>query len=105
VAKSQAEGVGNRFFWSATVSPAKKVLYLKLVNASDRPQALTLDVSGAKAGAAVTNTMHAATWYVTNAIDHPETIKPVKGTTTVTAGSWKHVVGANTIEVIDIPLK
>ncbi|MBW8748511.1 MAG: alpha-N-arabinofuranosidase [Acidobacteria bacterium] len=105
VAKSQAEGVGNRFFWSATVSPDKKVLYLKLVNASDRPQALTLDVTGAKVGAAVTNTMHAATWYVTNAIDHPETIKPVKGTTAVTAGSWKHVVGPNTIEVIDIPLK
>lgn len=105
VVKSSAEGANDRFFWSATASPEKKVLYLKLVNASDRPQALTVNVSGAKAGAAVSNTMHAATWYVTNSITAPKLVVPVKGTVAVTPGNWKHTVAPNTIEVIDIPLK
>jgi alpha-N-arabinofuranosidase len=103
--KSKAENVNPRFFWSATVSTRKKMLYLKLVNASDKPQELELDLTGAIHGLAVRNTLHAATWWATNTINQPDNIKPGTSKIFVAAKNWTHNVGANTIEVIDVPLK
>jgi alpha-L-arabinofuranosidase len=103
--KSDASGVNARFSWSATVSTAEKVLHLKLVNASDAAQPLVLDLKGAKPGSAALYSLHAATRWATNTIEHPDSIKPVVGKVSVTSGSWNHAVAANTIEVIDIPLQ
>jgi alpha-N-arabinofuranosidase len=105
VVKAEADGVNPRFFWSATVSTSGKVLHLKLVNASEKPQALTLDLAGAKDGPAAMYTLHAATYFATNTIDKPNQIEPVASKIAVTAKGWKHTVGGNAIEVIDIPLK
>jgi alpha-N-arabinofuranosidase len=103
--KSFATGVNPRFFWSATVSTNTKVLHLKLVNASDRPQALTLDIAAASGRTATVNTLHASTWFATNSIAHPDAIRPVASTLVVRTSSWSHTVAANTIEVLDIPLQ
>jgi len=103
--KAVANGVNPRFFWSATVSTQAKVLHLKLVNASDKAQALTLDLDGAKAGVASVYTLHAAGWWATNSIEHPDMIHPVSTRLTVTGRTLNHAVAANTIEVIDVPLK
>jgi len=100
-----AEGVNPRFFWSATVSTADKVLHLKLVNASEQAEALVMDVTGAASGTATMNLLHAATRWATNNIEHPDAIKPVMSKISITAKGWKHTVPGNTIEVIDIPLK
>jgi alpha-N-arabinofuranosidase len=102
--KTTADGVSKRFFWSATVSSKDNVLHLKLVNGEDVMQPLTLEIADAKAGAATVYTMHAASRWATNSIDHPDHIKPVVSKVTV-AKSWKHDVPGNTIEVLDIPLK
>jgi alpha-L-arabinofuranosidase len=104
-AKSSIEGAGARFFYSATVSSDAHVLHLKLVNASDRPQELTLKIHGAVSGEAEVNSLHAASYEATNTIDNPEFIHPVRSTTRITGPEIRHTVGPMTIEVIDIPLK
>src|SRR5258707_170568 len=45
-ARSAISGEGKRFFYSATVSSADKILHLKLVNASNREQPLSVHLSG-----------------------------------------------------------
>ena len=93
------ERVGRTF-----LSDREKVLYLKLVNASDTPQPLTVDAANAMNGLATMYSLHAATRWTTNTIDRPDMIHPVMSKIPVTAKAWHHAVPANTIEVIDIPL-
>ncbi len=102
VPQSSISGQADRFFYSATVSSADPVLYLKLVNASNHPQALALDFKGAKPGAAKVYTLHAGDYMATNSIADPEFIKPVESTVSIGAS---RTVPAYTIEVLDIPLK
>lgn len=103
--QSAASGVNPRFFWSATVSSSEKILHLKLVNASDTAQALSIDLKGAAAGKATLYTLHGATRWSTNTIEQPDTIHPIQSTLAVTAKAWSHTVPGNTIEVIDVPLR
>lgn len=102
VAKSTCSGANPRFFWSATVSKSDKVLHLKLVNASSTPQRLSMTLHGVKSGPATVFTLHAATAFATNSIDHPHKIEPVRSTTRVSE-EWQHTVREDTIEVLDIP--
>ncbi len=78
--KSSLENAGPRFFYSATVDSRTKMLHLKLVNASDRPQPLTLKIDGAASGEARVETLHGASYQATNTIDNPEFIHPVRST-------------------------
>jgi alpha-N-arabinofuranosidase len=102
--KTESQGLNDRFFWSATVSTADKILHLKLVNGSSNPQQLALDIPNVATSKATTYTLHAGSRWATNTIEQPEAIKPVASSTT-----WKanlaYSVPANTIQVIDIPLK
>jgi len=104
-AKSSVEGAGERFFYSATVSSKEHVLHLKLVNASNLPQALTLDVAGAKAGAAKMWSVRGGSFAATNSIPEPEAIKTVESTVEVKGAAMSHMVPAYTIEVLDVPVK
>src|SRR5580658_8108054 len=105
-AKSLVTGAGPRFFYSATVSSKTKTLYLKLVNASDKAQPLTLKIDGASgAHTAEVNSLHGASYQATNSIDNPEFIHPVKSTMRASGPEMQHTVPPLTIEVIDIPLR
>ena len=103
--KSTAEGLNSRFFWSATVATDTKMLHLKLVNASDHAQSLTLDIPAASGHPATRNMLHAATWFATNSIAHPDIIRPLTSSVAVKTIPWKHDIPANTIEILDIPLQ
>ena len=103
-AKSSVTGAGPRFFYSATVSSKTKTLHLKLVNASDKPQPLTVKIDGAS-GEATVNTLHGASYQATNSITNPEFIHPVKSTMRVSGPTMQHTVAPLTIEVIDLPLR
>lgn len=103
--RTEATGLNSRFFWSATVSTDKKLLHLKLVNASDRPQPLTIDLTGVKQGPVSVSRLHAASRFATNSIDNPHSIEPQIEKASIHGNDWKHDVSANTIEVIDMPLK
>jgi alpha-N-arabinofuranosidase len=105
-AKSSVTGAGPRFFYSATVSSKTKTLYLKLVNASDKAQPLTLKIDGASgAHTAEVNSLHGASYQATNSIDNPEFIHTVKSTMRVSGPEMQHTVPPLTIEVIDLPLR
>jgi len=103
--QSSATNLNPRFFWSATVSTSDKILHLKLVNASDTPQPLTIDLNGAAPGNATLYTLHAPTRWSTNSITNPNAIEPVTSTLAMTPMSWAHDVPGNTIEVIEVPLR
>jgi alpha-N-arabinofuranosidase len=105
-AKTSITGAGNHFFYSATVGSMDHVLHLKLVNASDEGQPLTIDLSGVTgARTAKIQTLHAATFEATNSITDPNLIHPVESVAHVAGNSWLHAVPAFTIQVIDIPLR
>jgi alpha-L-arabinofuranosidase len=101
VVNSSIDGAADKFFYSATISTDTKILHLKLVNASNLPQALDLNVRGAKTGVAKMYSLHAGSYQATNSITKPEAIMPVESTLKITP---QYTVPAYTIEVVDIPL-
>lgn len=103
--KSSLTGENRRFFYSASVSSKTHVLHLKLVNASDKPQTLTMKIDGLTAGTAEVNTLHGASYQATNTIDNPEFIHPARSTIRVRGPEMQHTVAPMTIQVIDIPLR
>ena len=105
VVASDVSGAQDRFFTSATVSEKEHMLHLKLVNASNHAQVLTMTLAGVKAGAAKMWALHAGSFAATNSITQPEAIKPRESTMQVNAAAMRHTVPAYTIEVIDVPVK
>ena len=104
--RSSITGEGQRFFYSATVSSGEKVLHLKLVNASNVAQPLSIaltGVSGARSAKMIS--LHGATFEATNSLHDPEAIHPVESTVPVSGSTWTHTVPALTIEVVDVPLR
>jgi len=103
-AQSSISGENKRFFYSATVSQKERVLHLKLVNASNVDQPLSLKLTGVDdAHSAHVTSLHGATFEATNSIADPEAIHPVESTASVQGSNWAHTVPALTIEVIDLP--
>ena len=103
--KSSIENAGPRFFYSATVDSQTKTLHLKLVNASDKPQPLTLNINGVEAAEAAVSSLHGASFEATNTIENPEFIHPVQSRLRVHGPQMEHTVPPMTIQVIDIPLR
>jgi alpha-N-arabinofuranosidase len=102
--KSSVSGAGERFFYSVTKSKTK--LYVKLVNASNLPQPLAIELTGLSgARTAKTTTLHAASFEATNSITEPEAIHPVQGVLHVAGGKLQQNISAYTIEVVEIPLQ
>jgi alpha-N-arabinofuranosidase len=102
VVQSSIEGVDSRFFYSATISSDTRTLHLKLVNASNHPQMLDMNLVGARDGVAKIYSLHAASFQATNSIAQPKAIKPTESEIRITP---RHVVPAYTIQVVEIPLK
>jgi alpha-N-arabinofuranosidase len=103
-AQSSISGENKRFFYSATVSSKENVLHLKLVNASNVDQPLSLKLTGMSGSrTAHVTSLHAATFEATNSLADPEAIHPLESTVAVPGSAWAHTVPALTIEVIDLP--
>ncbi len=102
---SSVSGAGDRFFYSATSTPNK--LCLKLVNASSTEQALTINLTGAGAGAhaARIETLKANTTWATNTITHPERIVPMKSTASIKGERMQHTMPGYSIQVLEIEIK
>ena len=105
-AKSSLTGANNRFFTSATVNSADKVLHLKLVNASNVAQPLAIALDGvAGSHTATITSLHAETFEATNTMADPNFIHPTTATAKLNGPTWQHTVPPLTIEVIDLPTK
>lgn len=74
--QTNAVGLGSRIFWSATVSPDGRMLYLKMVNASEKSTTMNLTLEGAKPGDAYGIKLHALTRFDTNSMENPDNIAP-----------------------------
>ena len=100
-------GAGARFFYSATVSTQDRILHLKLVNASNVDQPLTVSLTGIPVGDSVAqiDSLHAASFEATNSITSPKAIQPVASTLPFQGHEFTEVVPQFTIQVIDIPLR
>jgi alpha-L-arabinofuranosidase len=105
--ESSITGVGERFFYSATVSSDTRVLHLKLVNATTVEQPMEISLKGLSAGAheAKMISLHGATFEATNSISAPLEIKPVESVVRFTGAKMRHAVPALTIEVVDVDLR
>jgi len=104
-AQSSITGDNKRFFYSATVSSTEKMLHLKLVNASNVAQSLSVKLTGINGSASAKMiSLHGATFEATNSFSDPNAIHPLESTVSVTGSLWKHSVPALTIEVIDLPI-
>jgi len=94
----------DRLFYSATKDTRTGTIHLKLVNAHSNPETLT--IAGLKgAGDARVFSLHATTWNDTNSITDPTHIRPVVSTVPISGAEWSHEIPANSIEVVDLPLR
>ena len=102
IVKGDWSGSNTRCFYSATYSPDKGTLYLKLVNASSSSQPLALDLSGSAHLQAQGKLIRlsASGTQETNTLADPERIKPVETKLTGVSGSFDHVIPPYTIEVL-----
>lgn len=101
---SSASGTGDKFFYSVTASPSK--LCLKLVNASstELPLSLALAGLGGSTRTARIDTLKADSTWATNTIAQPQRIAPVRSTAQVQGESWRHVMPAYSIQVVEVDL-
>jgi alpha-L-arabinofuranosidase len=103
---SKLENAGPKLFYSATTDTARKRVYLKVVNGSSTPQALQIDLSGAKVAAtAKLTTLRANTTQATNSIDAPEHIVPVESALHSVSAKFSHTTPGLSIEVIELELQ
>ena len=94
-ARTEITGAGDRFFYSATVSSGDRMLHLKLVNASNHDQPLTVDLHGVTGEhTAKMISLHGATFEATNSLNEPNLIHPVDAPIHGLGGNWKHTVPA-----------
>ncbi len=104
IIESKLEGGGRRFFYSVTRDAAKKLLYLKAVNASSLPQAINIKLAGASAiennGKLIS--LSAKTPNETNSISEPGNIVPVQSTVNNIRSSFRHVLPPYSIHVLEI---
>lgn len=104
VVASGLTGAGDRFFYSVTRDAAKRVLYLKLVNASSSAQQLKISLDGVKdvKSTAKLVTLSAATTAETNSINDPRRVAPVESTVKVAGKEFERTVPGYSIQVLEI---
>ena len=102
--KTTSTNLSDRVFWSATTT-GNSMLHLKLVNASDKVQAFTLNIVGATPGSATGQSLHAADSWATNTIDQPNQIVPTHLTVRIPSGAFTYELPPNTIQIIEVPFR
>ncbi len=100
---SHLESAPVRFFYSVTRNSKSGTMYLKLVNASDQPRPIQLQILG---GTSISQTgkrflLSARSPLETNSIEKPRSIVPVEGTITDISRHFAHTVPPYTIEVLE----
>jgi alpha-N-arabinofuranosidase len=103
---SQLENGGAKLFYSATLNSAKKVLYLKLVNASSEAQPVKLALPGVHPAAeAKVVRLSAPDTQTTNSIDDPKRVVPVESMMHDVSSDFSMTLPAYSIEVVEIGLR
>ena len=107
IVDAKVDGAPLRFFYSATRDSKSGKLYLKLVNATDSPRALTIQLNGAsnvgRTGKVIRLT--AETLQSTNTLSEPKKIVPAESSIGGVATQFSHTLPPNSIEVMELETK
>lgn len=107
VPESTLSGAPQLLFASVTRDTAKKMLYVKVVNASSKTQSLEIDLTGKDkpAGTAAVTTLSGQSREETNSLTDPSRIVPVQSEVSNVSSDWHHTFPAYSIQVIDVTLQ
>jgi len=105
VPSSSITNAGDRLFYSVTTDTVKGTTYLKLVNASSKPQPVEAAITGATLSSTATvYTLAGYTTAETNSITDPKRIVPVKSSIK-TGAKFTHSIPPYAIQVIVLVTK
>ncbi len=102
VVDSNLQNASSLLFYSVTRDTAK--LYLKVVNASSKPQPLDIQIAGDSqiAGTATVTSLSGHSMEETNSLTDPEQVIPVKSTITGISSDFHRVFPPYSIEIMEI---
>jgi alpha-N-arabinofuranosidase len=94
-------------FTSVTRGRSKRILYVKVVNASSKAQSLDLQISGKDkpTGTAELTTLSGHSTAETNSLADPTRIVPVQTELRGITSDWHHTFPPYSIQVIDVTLQ
>ena len=107
VPASTLSGAPELLFTSVTRDTAKRMLYVKVVNASSKAQSLEIDLTGKDkpTGSAAVTTLSGQSQEETNSLRDPTRIAPVQSEVSDVSSDWHHTFPAYSIQVIDVGLQ
>jgi alpha-L-arabinofuranosidase len=100
---TRLQGAGPKFFCSVTKDTSKKRLYVKLVNASSKPQPVEIHFEEGKlSNAGHVLTLAAKSTQATNTLDEPANVIPVQRELSPLGNNIRHTMPAFSIQVIQV---
>ena len=107
VPASSLNGAPDLVFTSVTRDTSKRVLYVKVVNASSKAQSLEIRLTGKDkpAATAAVTTLRGHSIAETNSLTDPSRIVPVQNEINDVSSDWRHVFPPYSIQVIDVTLQ
>ncbi len=107
ILNARVDGAPLRFFYSVTRDSTSGKLYLKLVNATDSPRSLSIELAGVSSvnKSARVTTLSAGTLESTNSILDPKKIIPVESRIDDAALKFAHTLPPNSIQVLELNAK
>ncbi len=107
VVDSSLKGAGALLFYSVTRDAAKHKLFLKVVNASSKPQQLDIQLGGEHLpeGTATVITMSGHAMEETNSLSNPARIAPIESAVTGISSNFHRTFPAYSMEVMEIGLR
>ena len=104
IINAKLSGAPLRFFYSVTRDSSSGKLYLKLVNATDSPQSLSIQLAGVAnvEKSAKVATLSASTTQSTNSILESTKIIPVESSIDDAALQFSHTLPPNSIQVLEL---
>lgn len=107
VVDSSLTGATPLLFYSVTRDTVKRTLYLKVVNASSKPQPLEIQMVGKEKpqGTAVVTTLRGHSMEETNSLADPARIVPIQSAINDVSSDMHRTFPAYSIEVIEVPLQ
>jgi alpha-N-arabinofuranosidase len=107
IVDAKLEGTPLRFFYSVTRDSKSGKVYLKMVNATDAPRSVAIQLKGVssvgKTGKVIS--LSAATTQSTNSILEPTKIIPVDSSIANVGAEFSHTLPPYSIEVLELNAK
>jgi alpha-L-arabinofuranosidase len=107
VPASSLNGAPSLLFTSVTRDTSKRMLHVKVVNASSKAQTLEIQLTGKDkpTGTAAVTTLGGHSMEETNSLVDPTRIVPVQSEISDVSPDWRHTFPPYSIQVIDVALQ